>query len=77
MANLVNNFMENLNEPVAVQVSDTFSNAIEKMLDNDFSQLPVVDDQNKPIGFRNVSKHYPHAYISTDAFRRIICSRCL
>jgi CBS domain-containing protein len=51
MANLVNNFMENLNEPVTVQLSDTFSDALEKMLENDFSQLPIVDDQNKPIGF--------------------------
>src|SRR5262245_46575332 len=51
MATFVNNFMENLNEPVTVQLSDKFSDALEKMLENDFSQLPVVDDQNKPIGF--------------------------
>jgi CBS domain-containing protein len=51
MATFLNNFMENLNEPVTVQLSDKFSDALEKMLENDFSQLPVVDDQNKPIGF--------------------------
>jgi len=51
MANLVNGFMESNNEPITVKLSDSFSKALEKMLDNDFSQLPVVNDQNKPIGF--------------------------
>jgi CBS domain-containing protein len=51
MTKLVDSFIENVQEPVTVQLSDTFSGALEKMLENDFSQLPVVDEQNKPIGF--------------------------
>ena len=51
MTLLVNNFIENKNEPVTVRLSSPFSEALDKMLDNDFSQLPVIDEQNKPIGF--------------------------
>src|SRR6476660_3603711 len=51
MGKLVDSFIENVQEPVTVQLSDSFSNAFETMLENDFSQLPVVDEQNKPIGF--------------------------
>src|SRR5687767_4470237 len=51
MAKLVDNVIENIQEPITVKLSDSFSVAMEKMLENDFSQLPVVNEQNQPIGF--------------------------
>jgi CBS domain-containing protein len=51
MAKLVNSFIENIQEPITVKRSDSFSDALTKMLENDFSQLPVVNEQSRPIGF--------------------------
>jgi CBS domain-containing protein len=51
MAKLVDNVIENIQEPFTIKLTDSFSVALEKMLENDFSQLPVVNEQNQPIGF--------------------------
>ncbi len=38
------------NEPVTVKLTDPFSDAFNLMLENEFSQLPVIDEQFSPIG---------------------------
>jgi len=50
MALLVDNLIDHKNEPVCVFLGDSISVALDKMLENDFSQLPVIDEQNIPIG---------------------------
>ena len=37
-------------ELVTAALDDTAASAIEKMVDNDFHQLPVVDNAKRPIG---------------------------
>lgn len=47
----VRNLLENKNEPVVAQLSFSVRDVLGLMLENDYSQLPVVDQQNTPIGF--------------------------
>lgn len=47
----VQNLLENKNEPVVAQLSFSVKDVLGLMLDNDYSQLPVVDQKNSPIGF--------------------------
>ncbi len=47
----VQNLLENKNEPVVAQLSFSVRAVLGLMLENDYSQLPVVDQQNTPIGF--------------------------
>jgi hypothetical protein len=46
----VQNLIEGRGEPVCVGPSDSVQKALEIMIENDFSQLPVIDDLNRPLG---------------------------
>ncbi|MDO9087300.1 MAG: DUF4268 domain-containing protein [Anaerolineaceae bacterium] len=47
---LVKNLIENQSNVVCVKKDDLVSKAYQLMIENDFSQLPVLDDDNHPIG---------------------------
>ena len=51
MSYLVCNLLENRGKPVSVQLSTPVTDALSLMLENDFSQLPTIDADEKPIGF--------------------------
>ncbi len=51
MSLVFSSFVDEKNQPVTVKLTDHFDDALNKMLDNDFSQLPVVDENDFPIGF--------------------------
>ena len=46
----VKQLLEGCGKPVVVKKNDTVNHALSLMIDNDFSQLPVVDDENQPLG---------------------------
>lgn len=50
MAFTVRDLIEGRLAPVCVRSTDSVQTALNKMIENDFSQLPVVDGEHKPIG---------------------------
>ncbi|MFC1997533.1 DUF4268 domain-containing protein [Chloroflexota bacterium] len=50
MSLVFSSFVDEKKQPVTVKLTDHFDDALNKMLDNEFSQLPVVDDNDFPIG---------------------------
>ena len=46
----VENLIEGRGKPTTVRPSDSAQEALALMIEHDFSQLPVVDDANKPLG---------------------------
>jgi CBS domain containing-hemolysin-like protein len=46
----VENLIKNRPAPTSVDLHTTVEQALRLMLDNDFSQLPVIDHHEKPIG---------------------------
>lgn len=46
----VSNLIESRGEPLSVNKDDMVVKAISAMLEHDYSQLPVVDDENHPLG---------------------------
>lgn len=47
---IVQQLIEGHQEPVKVSPDSTAQQALELMIEHDFSQLPVVDEKNKPLG---------------------------
>lgn len=50
MAFTAEGLLEGKQPPVSVKADEPVQKALELMVENDFSQLPVIDDQNKPQG---------------------------
>jgi CBS domain-containing protein len=46
----VQQLIEGHQEPVTVSPKDTVKKALKLMIEHDFSQLPVVDEDKKPLG---------------------------
>lgn len=46
----VQQLIESYQEPVTVSPGDPAQKALALMVEHDFSQLPVVDENNKPLG---------------------------
>jgi hypothetical protein len=46
----VQNLIEGRGEPVGVQPHDSVQEALRLMIEHDFSQLPVVDEEQRPLG---------------------------
>lgn len=46
----VHNLIEGRGEPVCAQPDDQLQDALALMIENDFSQLPVVDESGRPLG---------------------------
>jgi Domain of unknown function (DUF4268)/CBS domain len=46
----VKQLLEGCGKPVVVKKNDTVNHALSLMIDNDYSQLPVVDDEHQPLG---------------------------
>ena len=46
----VKQLIENHQEPITVKLQDTAKDALELLIEHDFSQLPVVDEHRKPLG---------------------------
>lgn len=50
MPYLISNLMQGRREPVTAKLDTPISQALQQMVDNDYSQLPVVDELNRPLG---------------------------
>ncbi|MFW6183082.1 MAG: DUF4268 domain-containing protein [Chloroflexota bacterium] len=50
MPYLISNLLEGHRTPVTVQSDTVISEALRLMVENDFSQLPVVDEHHRPLG---------------------------
>lgn len=46
----IQNLLEGRNRPVSVKPNDPVQKALDLMIENDFSQLPVINDDEKPLG---------------------------
>ena len=46
----VENLLEGCGNPVVVKKNDPVNDALSLMIENDFSQLPVVNEENQPLG---------------------------
>jgi CBS domain-containing protein len=76
----VSNLLENKSKPLPVQLSTSLLDALSLMRENDYSQLPVLDADKKPIGFVTYSSiartlHYLDCSIDelsvNDAYEKI------
>ena len=46
----VENLIEGRGKPISVRPTDSAKNALDAMIERDFSQLPVIDDEERPLG---------------------------